>query len=323
MARYLALKSEAEYGTAVVPDKFIDVVGSALASRNNIIYIDNVNAVDFLKHVAGPYAVAGEFPIKVEPENIGHILLGTFGVAAAPAQQGTTTAYLHAFTPQTEDNDLDSFTIGVGLKNIKERRFAGCKIKRLTLACAAGDLLLGTVAVVGKTDSLETIQTPTFSTLKPFKWSQCTVTRAGSGVKPVGMEFNLENIFDEEDYRLTTSRFIETLEWLSRRISGLMDLKFEAEDDLKLFYGSATATAPADTIETLALNFKFEGPIIEDPYKYTLELKLPKVVYDLANVNVNLRDRLIQGIEWTAEYDATAQYVAAVDLINKVSTQYA
>ena len=279
--------------------------------------------MDIKKHVAGPYAVAGDFPIKVEPENIGLILLGTFGVAAAPQQQGETTAYQHDFTPIAEDSDLDSFTIGYGLKNLNEQRFAGCKIKKLTLRCEAGDILLGTISIVGKTESLETIQIPTFSTLVPFKWSQVTFTRSSpSTIKPVAFDFNYENIFDEGDYRLTNSRFIETLELLSRKITGLIDLKFANTDDLKKFYGSGSATSPQDELASVDLNCKFEGPVADDPYKYTLELDIPKVVYDLANVDVNLRDRLIQGIEWTAVYDAVSGYVAKASLINKVSTQY-
>jgi len=319
VVRYLALKKETEYGTAVVPDKFIDIVSESLAYRNNVIYVENVNSVDYLKQVAGPYGIAGDFDIKVEPENIGHILLGLFGQVTSEVQ-GATSAYKHTFKPIGEDSELPSFTFGVGMGAVTDRRIAGCKIKKLTLSCEAGNLLLGSVTIVGKKDSITDLLTPSFSALPPFAWNQATVKRAATTIKPLGFEFNYENILSEDEYRLTTDRTIQELPWLSRKISGRMDLKFANTDDLKRFYGSDTVTTPQETLGTLALNFKFEGALIEDPYKYTLEIDLPKVVYDLAGANISVRDKIVQGIEWTALYDATATYAAKVELTNKVSS---
>jgi len=317
MVRYLALKKETAYGTPVAPDKFLDIVSESLAYRNNVIYVENVNAVDFLKQVAGPYGIAGDFDLKIEPENIGHILLGLFGQVTSE-QQGATSAYKHTFKPISEDTELPSFTFEVGIGAVTARRIAGCKVRRLSLSCAAGDLLLGSVTLVGKKDAIQSLQTPSFSALPPFAWNQATITRAGSAIKPLGFEFNYENILSEDEYRLTTDRTIQELPWLSRRISGRLDLKFANADDLKRFYGSATATEPQETIETIALNFKFVGALIEATYYYTLELDLPKVVYDIANANINVRDKIVQGLEWTALYDATATYPAKIDLTNKV-----
>jgi len=319
MVRYLALKKETEYGTHVTPDKFIDIVSESIAYRNNVIYVENVNTVDFLKQVAGPYGIAGDFDLKIEPENIGHILLGLFGQVTSE-QQGETSAYKHTFKPIGEDTELPSFTFEVGIGAITARRIAGCKIRRLSLSCAAGDLLLGSVTLVGKKDAIEDLQTPSFSALPPFAWNQATVTRAGSTIKPTAVEVNYENILSEDEYRLSTDRTIQELPWLSRRISGRIDLKFANTDDLKLFYGAAAATEPQETIETVALNLKFVSALIEAAYYYTLELDIPRVVYDIANANVNVRDKIIQSIEWTALYDATATYAAKAELTNKVTS---
>jgi len=314
MARYLGIAKEAQYGTPVTPTKFIDIVKESIGADQEVLMDETVRGRDVYKQSAGPVKVGGGFDFFVAPENgIGQLLYQCLG-AVSSAQQGGTAAYLHTITPADEP---PSITIEKGLDAVTGLQYPGCKIAKITLKSVRKEKLSASVEVVGKTEKVVSLSTPSWSNLPDFTFAQGTFkinTEACGDI--TGIEASIINTLLGDEYR-PQSRVISKLPVGSRKIEGTLDLEFDNKDQLEKFYGAAAATEPQDTLTGTALDLKWEGATIEEAYKYYLQLEIPQIYYTTAKAVLNKRDLILQGVEYKAIYDATATHVIRAKLQNK------
>jgi len=314
MARYLGIAKETVYGTPVTPTKFIDVVKEDFAASQEILLDDTVRGRDYYKQSAGAVKVGGGFDFFVAPENgIGQLLYYALG-AVSSAQQGGTSAYLHTITPA---DDPPSFTVEKGMDAITGLQYPGCKIAKLVLKTVKKEKLSCSVDIVGKTEKVATLSTPSWSNLPDFTFTQGTYklnTVANGDI--VGAEIRILNALKEEEYR-AGARVIGKLPVGARKIEGKFDLEFTDKTQLERFYGAASATEPQATLTGVSLDFLWTAGVIEGDYNYSLELEIPQIYYSTAKAVLNKRDLIMQGVEFHAIYDATATYVVRAKLQNK------
>jgi len=320
MTRYLGIGKETEYGTPVEVTKYVDLISESIVASNEVIYPETAQGRDLTKQVAGPFKIGGPVNVFAEPENLGLLLLAAFGSVTSEVQG--TTAYKHEFKPA---DALGSLTLEIGHDTPSTaRKIAGCKVDKLTIEAAVKELVSASFDVVGKTEEITTPGTPEFSELPPFVFHQGTASIAGTPNANVkAFSVTLENKLQaDEGYRITPDRTIQVLDIADLLVKAKLDLAFASTDEYKRFLGNATAVSPADTLEPVALNLKCEGAVIEDTYKYTFEIDLPKVIYDTTNANINKRDLIVQGVEATALKDETVGvgYSIMATLINKVTS---
>jgi len=314
MARYLGIAKETVYGTPVTPTKFIDIVKESIGADQEVLVGETVRGRDFYKQSAGVVKVSGGFDFFVAPENgIGQLLFQCLG-AVSSAQQGGTAAYLHTITPADEPPSL---TVEKGMDAITGLQYPGCKIAKITLKSVRKEKLSVSVEVVGKTEKVVSLSTPSWSNLPDFTFAQGTfkINTVACG-DIVGIEASIINALLGEEYR-PQSRVISKLPVGSRRVEGRFDLEFADKDELERFYGAGAATEPQDTLAGTALDLKWEGATIEGAYKYYLQLEIPQVYYTTAKAVLNKRDLILQGVEFKAIYDATATYAIKAKLQNK------
>jgi len=314
MARYLGIAKEAAWGTPVAPTKFIDIVKESLGADQEILLDDTVRGRDYYKQSAGAVKVGGGFDFFVAPENgIGQLLYFALG-AVSSAQQGGTSAYLHTITPA---DDPPSFTVEKGLDAVTALQYPGCKIAKLVLKTVRKEKLSASVDVVGKTEKVASLSTPSWSNLPDFTFTQGTYklnTVANGDI--VGAEIRILNALKEEEYR-AGARVIGKLPVGARRVEGKFDLEFTDKAQLERFYGAASATEPQATLTGVSLDFLWTAGVIEGAYNYSLGLEIPQIYYSTAKAVLNKRDLIMQGVEFHAIYDATATYVARAKLQNK------
>jgi len=314
MARYLGIAKETVYGTPVTPTKFIDVVKEDFAASQEILLDDTVRGRDYYKQSPGAVKVGGGFDFFVAPENgIGQLLYFALG-AVSSAQQGGTSAYLHTITPA---DDPPSFTVEKGMDAITGLQYPGCKIAKLVLKTVRKEKLSCSVDVVGKTEKVVSLSTPSWSNLPDFTFVQGSYklnTVANGDI--IGAEIRIFNALKEEEYR-PAARVVGKLPVGVRKVEGNFDLEFTDKSQLERFYGATLATEPQATLTGVALDFLWEGATIEGAYKYSLELEIPQIYYTIAKAVLNKRELIVQNVEFQAIYDATATYVARAKLQNK------
>jgi len=317
MARYLGVAKETVYGTPVTPTKFIDIVKEGLGADQEILLAETVRGRDYYKQSAGVVKVSGGFDFFVAPENgIGQLLLFCLGDVDSE-QQGETDAYLHTITPV---EDQPSFTVEKGLDNITGLQYPGCKISRLTLKSVRKEKLSCSVEAIGQTEKVVSLSTPSWSNLPDFTFTQGTYkidTVACGDI--IGIEARISNALQGDEFR-PQSRVISKLPAGLRTVDGRFDIEFVDEAQLEKFYGAAAATEPQLDLTGVALDLKWEGAVIEDPYKYYLQLEIPQIYYTTAKAVLSKRDLIVQGVEFKAIYDATSTYAIRAKLQNKETT---
>jgi len=312
----MGIGEETTYGTAANLSKFLDIVSEDLNPAQNIIYAELVDSRDLRKYAPGGYGISGGVEMFGEPENISNILKWTLGEVTTTTV--ATGVYEHTFKGA---DSISSFTAEIGLDDIAARRVVGCAIDSLSLESVKNELLSASLDIVGQKDSLVTATTPTFSALNPFVFHQGTVKIAGTTATGRVEALRLDignNVFD--DIFTLGSRFLPRLEIGRREMTGSMDLSFIDTEHIKRFFGSAAATEPLDSLNTLALNALFKSSIITGTYSYELELDIPKVLFDTSKVNIDRRERIVQAIEYTVLYDSVSAYALKARLRNAESS---
>jgi len=314
MARYLGIAKETVYGTPVTPTKFIDIIKEGIGADQEILLDETVRGRDYYKQSAGPVKVGGGFPFFVAPENgIGQLLYYCLG-AVSSAQQGGTSAYLHTITPA---DDQPSFTVEKGLDAVTALQYPGCKVGKLTLKSVKKEKLSCTVDLIGKTEKVVSLSTPSWSNLPDFTFAQGTFKLNAVACGDImAIQAAISNALRGDEYR-PGSRVISKLPVGARAVDGSFDIEFVDKVQLERFYGAANATEPQDTLTGVALDLLWEGALIEGAYKYSLGLEIPQVYYNTAKALLNKRDLIVQGIEFKAIYDATATYAIRAKLQNK------
>jgi len=317
MARYIGIAKETSYGEPVTPAKFIDIVKESIGADQEILLAETVRGRDYYKQSAGVVKVSGGFDFFVAPENgIGQLLYYCLGTVSS-AQQGGTAAYLHTITPA--DNP-PSFTVEKGLDAITGLQYPGCKVSKLTLKSVRKENLSCSIDLIGKTEKVVSLSTPTWSNLPDLTFMQGTFKIDASACGDItGIEARIFNALLGDEYR-PQSRVISKLPVGSRKVEGRLDLEFVDKAQLEKFYGAAAATEPQATLTGVALDLKWEGATIEGAYKYSLQLEIPQVYYTTAKAVLNKRDLILQGVDFEAIYDATSTWVIRAKLQNKETT---
>ena len=311
MTRYVGLGKESTYGTPVAATRYIDAVASLKPNHNWYIQPSVVDR-SVRKKVLGIYRTEGRIgEFDVEPENIGELLLGCFGsVSTSQPQAGV---YQHTFSPA---DTLPSYTLRLG-SDIIERVLPGCLVEALTFKFTADKPVKATAEVYsGMAESLNSIGTPTLSTLPPLTmFENSTLTIAGSDKRQQVYEVEVtvkNNILFNRG--AVDSRYYTVRRYGQREVTGKVSLYFDDTSELQRFLNG----------EEFALVVQAQGAVIAEGYRYGLKLELRRCVYlrDAAPDIVAASEPLVIEAPFQAFYDTTGGFNAEVKatLVNTVST---
>jgi len=307
VVKFIGLGKEASYAVSVARTHYLDIVRESLNPDQGYIDPETAAYREGRLRIPGPYIVSGDVDILVDPDSILEILSALTGQSpTTPA--GTLKTY--TFTPQSS---LFSVTMEVApgiptTGTAKARLLKGAVIKSARFEAPARELITCTLGIHAASDHLRDAGTPTFSTKRPFVFYDGTLYIAGSAVANVeAFRVTVENDVPEDTHSLG-SRYLQGIRLGGITISGDMDLAFDDWDQYKRFWGSATATEPSNTAESVKIKLHCTSTDSVAAGSFCqFEIYLPKVYFDTTRANIDRRERIIQGIDFTGIYHSSIQ----------------
>lgn len=317
------LIDESVYGTYVAPTRFHQFNKAEIKKKKNTVQGGGLAAGQLVQRgsqrVVATEAAEGSFEVEVAFVKMGVLLKHLLGSAAAPVQQGATTAYLQTFT--LADNFGKSFSAQLGVPNragtVQAKTGKGGKITSAELSCKVNELLMLSGDVdYQKYSEVETLAAPSYVSPIPFHFGQMAVKlgtfgaeASVSGVKGVNVKF--ERGMDTEGFYggaagLKSEPVMN--DWM--KISGTIDV-----DNVNKADFADRFTADSST----SLVWEFTGPIIASTYAYTFRLKLPMIFFDDdGSTSVDGPDVISGSFPFVYEFDGTNQ-----PMIDYISTDIA
>jgi hypothetical protein len=289
------------------PDSFMPSIGllesTAIRSLPDKVY----------KVSQGPAEVKGmKVKWEAEPENIGNLLMATFGTDTKTG--ALATGYTHTFS-RLASAQLPTYSWWFN-KGAKYMQFTGSMLNKLTLSNKAKEFLMVDsewAALVY--DDTGSSQTPSYNALKPFKFDQVVVSVDGGQVNNYD---NLQIVFENNvkaDHVLKGSIYPGKIYSEGFMVTVMMDLVVEDSTQYAKFLAGTSA----------ALNFAWTSSQditgANAGVKNSLTVDIPTVNYAVASYPI--APGLIK-VSFTAKgvYTTGSTKTASVALKNSVSTAY-
>jgi len=310
---HIGIGKETTWGTPVTASDYVRFISESLVEETEEVQGEVIRATrDIPDSIQGLISVSGDIELEVYPGAIGYFLRSIFG---DPTSQlvGSSNAYQHEFepsdTPFSDDCAGWPYTLEIYRDLDQADQYAGCVVNALSFSFGVGQKILrATASIIGKTRTSIAKTAPSFTDEEPFKWNQATMSIGGSANNNLEtVELNFEAGLSGVPLLDGSNRIAKILPDGFRQGSGT--LTFGVVDDHTEFDKYIGWT-------TQAMQIKFEGAIIEETYKYTLQFDFPKVLYRSFPINVGGSGRLTVGADVKFERDATSGYMVKVTLVN-------
>jgi hypothetical protein len=307
MSRYLGIGKQTGFGTGVAPTKFVAATSVSLTPIEEKDY---------------PHTIADRAPLFVQPAQkyseieaemmlwpeggIENILHAFFQNVTTTTLDATNGVYQHAFAPAGFNPTITYYTLEAGYDpGLQALRAPNCVIDSLEFSFASDSPPTLSVAAVGDFPSTVSRVAPSFPAMRPFGVPDASVLISGSPAELQELSIELKNNIERVHDLAGALRAIE-LQGLE--VSGSFSVRFRNMTHLNNFL-NRTETALKVTIT---------GPVAGGTYNYSLEIELPRIVYDSWSAEVSEAELLVQDVDFRALKPATGDAVI-VRLVNRVS----
>jgi hypothetical protein len=161
--------------------------------------------------------------------------------------------------------------------------------------------------LVAKEETSSSIGSPTFSTLAPFVWHQCTATinAVNESVNVRSFQFSYRNNIPIDNLYAFSTREPTRIRVGRAELTGTVEFIFDDTNQYTLFKNATE----------FAMKFDFVGT---SPYQLTFDL--PKCVYRTAVPNPDRREQIVIPAQFEARHDTTEATPLKVTLINQVAS---
>lgn len=186
---HVGLAKESVWGTAVSASDFFEILSESITTTKERFQTRNVTSNLYeADDEAGLERHAGDIVVAANPENVGHILNGVFGVNSVSV---VLSGFLHTneFTFATADTGslsaLPGYTLEVARGGVSTAfRYAGAQFTSVQLNVGANQDLRVTASVLAKARTFIQKSTASFpgSPLSPFVFSTCSLSIDGAAV---------------------------------------------------------------------------------------------------------------------------------------------
>ena len=169
--RYFGIAQEYAFKTEKPASVYTNISRETIVPDQGWIMPETCAHRGYTKKVLGAFRARGNIEFPVEPENgIGWYLKWVLG-SVSSEELDTSGVYKHTFKSA---NTIKSFTGRVGA-GAAERLLGGCLVNSLALRFAHGVDVRGVAEIFAAEEAKAAIDTPAFSALDPFVFSQATV----------------------------------------------------------------------------------------------------------------------------------------------------
>jgi len=251
---YFQWKDESTYGTAVTPDKVLELNSESIIKEQAHLITAGKNAIYSDKDDVekGRTIVAGDVSFDLRYEGFSELFYHALG-SISSSQQGGTSAYKHTITM------ADSLPTGLTFEidmDTKAKQVEGGKINTLSFACEAGGFMTCTIGIIGEDLTYTTATTgnslPT-AALIPF--NEIAVTYGGASYDVRSFELTLNNNLDTDRYYLNALTLKEPLRsGTIPEITGSITTDFQDNTEFDDFVNQSendiVITATGDNIES-------------------------------------------------------------------------
>lgn len=310
--RYFGLEKQAVYETYVAVTEYIDIISEELKEENQMILPETGAGYDPRIGLPGGFKASGSLEWYPTPENLGLPLVGMLG---APSTAGVGDPYTHTFL-SSEDPLYLSGEVGT-LVAVGAKKLTGMACTKMEIEVEAGELAVAKLDFFVKKSEQVALGTPTFPTDPPFQYHKADLDAGGGSIKAFvsACKLAIERSFPDDEYslgdRLLTYAFPEAL-----KISGEVDLYFEALTEWKRFYDGTTGTAPGAVVAPFVVDLELLG--VDATSKVNFEMG--DVFWNTHEANLDRRSRTMEKVEFVAMYDVTNAAALKVDLMNSIAT---
>lgn len=229
------MKAETTYGTAVTPDRFIEMnsegietqVGKVTGASINSQFLRTTQVKTFTSGAGGPT----EFDVYTH--NMGVLFKQMLG-SAASAQVGATTEYVHTIEPDASGLQGVSATVQVGRPDVNGTvqpfTFEGGKVLDWRFSIELNGILK--LAVTWDFEDVKTataLATASYAADRMlFDWTEAVVTLGGSPIFVRSMNIGGTNNLDMDRRGLSQTLKKEPIAIGMRAVDGTMDAEFES-----------------------------------------------------------------------------------------------
>lgn len=273
----IGVKAEVAYGTYVAPDRFYELLSESL--KLNVERIESaswragVPVVRASRRKAGARSVQGNLELEAPTKGLGVLLLHAFGAVTSsqPDNVGSPTVWDHVF--KLGGLKGKSLTVQVGRDDrsdvVQPFSYLGCKVSTMSLQCALNEILRVSFGFLGRDETTaQALAVASYLDSDVFTFVDGSLTIEGTPVPIKEFSLELDNGF-EADHAFGSALSREPEEPAIRTITGNLDADFDGLTQYNLF--------TAGTVSTLVA--KFESGIIEDAFKFTLQVTA-EVMFD-------------------------------------------
>lgn len=317
--RAAGLAKESVIGTVITtPTRYINIVPpDSFTPAIEPLPSKGIEAVAdmYPKITQGPATLSGmKLKYEAEPENIGEMLQALTGLDTVTSLG--SGAYSHAFLRQ-QVAQLPTYTWWFD-KKPKYQLIGGAMLDMLDLDCKAKGLVEVDTDWTGITyDDVDGVaETPVFSPLKPFVFSQVVVNVDGSPV--IGYD----------NFKLSMKNMVKADHVLSNTIypSKIYSEGFDVQISAELFFEDTVQYQKFLAGTTAHFNIVItSGEVIGGGIHYSLTLDLPLVYYKAAPLYIPSNGPLKIPFTGLAKYDfsqSPTPYTVKLTLVNSISAAY-
>jgi hypothetical protein len=239
--------------------------------------------------------------------------------AVETTQEGITDAYTHEFTRALT---APFATVGIGYQNLNMETFQDILAKSLELNFQPNNVIDITADLHGKFNGIATaaVENPIYGTERPLTAPGVQMTLGGmvnTDITQCKVKIDRASI-----RKAVLARGLESWkgDYSTMDVTGQMTLLFNDWDEVEYYFGKAGATnfSEDNLISGSARAFNIDTigqTIVPDPlHRDTLILDMPKISYDVMEIQSPYDDLITAQFDWSATYDATATKTASASV---------
>lgn len=334
--KYIAFSEETSgYGTnTVLSDRIcFKILSESINTTRDDFYPETSEAWIAGTYVKGPFASGGDIEILAEHRQFPKLLTFFLGDPSSPTAPLSGTVYKHLFTfggtETVSVTGVKSFGVHKGVGIEKDRRFDGSFITDLEIEARAREVVSVTVSIVGNgMESLATASTPSYISYSGQRY----LTFADATTMTIGSSDRLTTAPTIENFTLHLGRGYDTdhtvlgSEYMADQtlhgmasVDGSMDFTFTSEDEHERFLSIVGGTTTGDQSGHITV-LEMRGDQISSGYYNSITIEMPETYLTASEANVVGRDRIVQTVNYRANYHALSGYAALITVQNTTSS---
>jgi hypothetical protein len=308
--------------TADTPTNQIEFTSESLGLQKNYIESDALlgNVTTNRLDPAGQ-KIEGNVAMICHPDQIGLLLSAALGSESAVGNVGSGI-YAHSFSclPAGSSYSLPKLVVLVDrVKRVVE--LPANKIAQLELSAKINDYLRANLSIrgIGESDSEGSLESLSFSTLRPFQFRDLAITLDGSSTLEVSdFKLTINNNLENDRYTAGASaEYMRELEPGKREI--MLDLEMIYDDDSS---GLRETNFKVGTSVAVVATFTSTEEVVESSgVYYSMQISIPLGYVMEANVGVGGPERLKIPIRIKAAQGSATEPITII-LVDAESSKY-